>query len=132
MSEERSRTKAIDPDILRPYRWQDGNPGKVPEFGSAKQLMLAVLVDALHCLQMHRRVAEVQAWIAVRGDEEPFAFETICGALGIDADYLRNGLSKWNCQQANGTDPHRAVKRQWSRRQGPIKLPVRRRTRHAS
>ena len=132
MSEERSRTKVIDPDILRPFRWQEGNPGKVPEFGSAKQLMLAVLVDALRCLQKHRRVAEVEAWIAARGDEEPFAFETICDALGIDADYLRNGLSKWHCQQLNGTDPRRTVKRESFKRQGPIKLSVRRRARHAS
>ena len=132
MSKERSRTEAIGPNILRPLRWHEGNHRSDPEFASAKQLMLAVLVDALRCLQKHRRVAEVEAWIAAGGDGGPFAFETICDALGIDADYLRNGLSKWHSQQLSATDPRRTVNRESSRRQGPIKLPVRRRARHAS
>ena len=35
---------------------------------------------------------ETARWFASDEEREPFAFRTICDALGLDADYLRKGL----------------------------------------
>lgn len=63
--------------------------------------MLAVLDDALGCLQ-HQRFAkdlrgrrlfrEAHEWIESRERDWPFAFERICETLGIDAAHLRDEL----------------------------------------
>lgn len=60
-------------------------------------LMRAVLVDAITCLSgrgikpSHRaRVAmQARAWIARRGRESLFTFDTICEALELDGEKLR-------------------------------------------
>lgn len=60
-------------------------------------LMRAVLVDAITCLSgrgikpSHRaRVAmQARAWIARRGRDSLFAFDTICDALELDGEKLR-------------------------------------------
>jgi len=59
--------------------------------------MRAVLVDAITCLSgrgikpSHRaRVAmQARAWIARRGRESLFAFDSICDALDLDGEKLR-------------------------------------------
>jgi len=132
MSEDRSLAEAIAPEILTPVQWYAGVHGDEPRFHSTKQLMLAVLMDALQCLQERRRVAEAEAWIADRGGQGPFAFETICDALGIDADYLSNGLREWQRQQLSRTDPQRQVRHPSIRRSGAIRSPTGRRRRRAT
>jgi hypothetical protein len=60
-------------------------------------LMRAVLVDAITCLSgkgikpSHRaRVAmQARAWIAKRGRESLFTFDSICDALELDGERLR-------------------------------------------
>jgi hypothetical protein len=97
---ESSFAELAAPDILTPAQWFAGSHDDNPRFHGTKQLMLAVLVDALQRLQnctasdsaiKRRRLAEVEAWIADRDAQGPFAFGTVCETLGIDADYLR----KW-------------------------------------
>jgi hypothetical protein len=65
-----------------------------------RALMLAVLEDAIRCLQEHwrapraqpRRLArEAEAWIR-SGTERPFSFLAICDALDIPAPDLRAAL----------------------------------------
>lgn len=69
---------------------------------SEQRLMLAVLVDAINILQGWHRVgsarkrrafAEAGQWVNTRGTNYPFAFDSICDALGIDFDMLRERLS---------------------------------------
>jgi hypothetical protein len=63
-------------------------------------LMRAVLVDAITCLDgrgvkpSHRaRVAmQARAWIARRGCESLFSFDSICDALELDGERLRRLL----------------------------------------
>ena len=38
---------------------------------------------------------EVEAWVESRDADWPFAFQSICDALELDADYLRRGLHAW-------------------------------------
>jgi hypothetical protein len=70
-----------------------------PEF----KLMLAVLEDALVTFQyglrsddpQERRYGfEVEHWISSRESDSPFAFESICGALHLDPECIRQGLAK--------------------------------------
>ena len=81
-----------------------------------KRLMLAVLEDALRCIQtyaespnrIHRKAfAEAETWILDRKAQGPFAFETICEALAIQPDHLRDGIRQWRTQLANGPDSRR-------------------------
>jgi hypothetical protein len=95
----------IAPDILTPVQWYAGIRRENPCFHGTKQLMLAVLVDALQCLRtgapgeriaiQRRSLAEAAAWIADRKGQGPFAFETICETLEINPDWLRESLRGW-------------------------------------
>lgn len=68
---------------------------------SEQRLMLAVLADAVNIvLDFHsspstrKRGAftEAWSWIFARGKTSPLALESVCDALGIDADALRRRL----------------------------------------
>jgi hypothetical protein len=69
---------------------------------SEQRLMLAVLVDAINILQgwhplgsarKRRAFAEAAQWVNTRGTGYPFSFDSICDALGIDPEILRERLS---------------------------------------
>ncbi|MBM4254265.1 MAG: hypothetical protein FJ147_00025 [Deltaproteobacteria bacterium] len=70
-------------------------------------LMRAVLEDALTCWQKQfatksrreRRLAhEAERWFESNNASWPFAFVNICVALGLEPNYIRRGLRRW--QQA--------------------------------
>lgn len=74
------------------------------EFMPEKYLMLAVLKDAIRAFQQgyaSQRVAQrrealvAEEWITCLRDNSPFSFEIICLSLGINPDYLRDGLMQW-------------------------------------
>lgn len=61
--------------------------------------MLAVLEDAIRNLLLARRSAlstrrarEEVAWFESSDRSDPFTFESVCDALGIDPDWLRGRL----------------------------------------
>jgi hypothetical protein len=69
---------------------------------SEQRLMLAVMVDAINLLQSWQRLgsarkrrafAEAAQWVNMRGTSYPFSFDSICDALSIDSDSLRQRLS---------------------------------------
>jgi hypothetical protein len=87
---------------------------------ATKRLLLAVLEDALRCLQTyaensnpaHRQAsAEAEAWILDRRAKGPFAFVSICEALGIQPDHLREGIRQWRLQLSDGQDSRRLQRR---------------------
>lgn len=66
-------------------------------------LMLAILEDGVSCFlgymsakdERGKKIfAEAEAWILERDSEWLFSFENICETLGIDPDFLREGLIK--------------------------------------
>ena len=66
-----------------------------------RQLMAAVLVDAVATWRRHRRphndrarrrLAEVVAWFDDADSSWPFSFERICGVLELDAARIRRML----------------------------------------
>jgi hypothetical protein len=69
------------------------------EASGERRLMLAVLEDAIRTLLLARRTAVSRkrllrelAWVESTSHAEPFAFESICDALGLDPGYLRARL----------------------------------------
>lgn len=69
-----------------------------------RRLMLAVLDDAILCFQryLHPKGGKEKklhqhavTWIFDPSDHGVFSFENICETCGLDPDYLRMGLLKW-------------------------------------
>jgi len=67
-------------------------------------LMLAVLADAIECFQKYvfaehergkRSFQEAEDWILETNNDWLFSFCSICEALELDPDYLRQGLLRW-------------------------------------
>jgi hypothetical protein len=77
-----------------------------------RELMVAVLEEALADYQRcwkagdkkgMDRFADAQAWILESNSEWIFSFVNCCGAIGIEPDYLRQGLLRW--KQGKRTKP---------------------------
>jgi len=73
-----------------------------------KRLMLAVLEEAVADFQKYvvassregqHLFRELEHWFASDDREWPFAFASICDALGLEADWLRRGLALWRDTQ---------------------------------
>ncbi len=92
----------FEPDALLPSQFYAAF-----RVGSAiageKRLMLAVLEDAVDCYRKHATSREgqglqlfrdVEVWITSRDRRWYYSYENICDTLEIDADYLREGLSR--------------------------------------
>ena len=67
-------------------------------------LLNAVLTDAVICFKKHikernprsRRLGrEAEEWFFRNEPEWPFSFLSICEALNLDPDYIRQGLQQW-------------------------------------
>ena len=133
--EESALTRLMVPDALMPGQYYEGVRRDDPSTAAIKRLMLAVLEDALRCLQtcadartpLRRRMHfEAQTWISDHTARGPFAFETICEALGIEPNHLRDGIREWCSQLPGAMNSHRLTRRSVSRSAGPIGSPVRR------
>lgn len=75
-------------------RWDGDTSGPL-------SLMLAVLTDAVQCIEQGRRrrafrarrlAAEAEAWVRSNRRDWPFSFLNVCEALGFDAHGFRNRL----------------------------------------
>jgi hypothetical protein len=124
------------PDVLTPVQYYEGVRAQHPETHAMKRLMLAVLEDALRCLQTyterrnpaHRKsFGEAETWILDRRAQGPFAFVSVCEALGIQPDHLREGIRKWRVQLSDGPDSRR-LQRRSVRRSEPTGSLFRRRS----
>jgi hypothetical protein len=114
------------PEIVLPEQLQ-GHGGKQGE----KQLMLAVLAQAVGTFERHARATssrgqrlfrEVEEWIESRDASWIYSFESICHALGLDADNLRAALRGWKPSRANhGAKLYRF--RRASARRGSVVAP---------
>jgi len=74
------------------------------ELEPEKQLMLAVLEDAVTCFQRYifgrNRWArtlynETEDWICDENTDYAFSFDNICAVFGLDPKYVRDGLLRW-------------------------------------
>jgi hypothetical protein len=100
--------REIEPRDSRSKR--DAAPAS-PSFGtidgdglsSEQRLMLAVLVDAINILKgrvptggwsKRQAFAEAAHWVAMRGTHYPFTFDSVCAALNLPEEKLREYLSR--------------------------------------
>jgi hypothetical protein len=69
----------------------------------AQRVMLAVLQDAVKTFEQglrsrraveRQRFNEVDRWVASPDTDWPFTFENVCTCLGLDPDYMRDGLHR--------------------------------------
>ena len=74
-------------------------------------LMLAVLADAVRCIEQGRRrrgfrarrlAADAEAWVRSNRRDWPFSFINICDVLGFDADAFRTRLFTTRNDTSNG------------------------------
>lgn len=81
--------------------------------------MLAVLEEAIATFQRHfkasdphgqRLFREAEEWIESADVNRPFAFESICAALGIETEYMRRGLVAWRERQLSKNLADRAYR----------------------
>jgi hypothetical protein len=99
------------PDILTAAQYYDSmrrDSSDIP----LKRLMMAVLQDAIRCLQKgadlksgskRRHLCEVQEWVFGESGEGPFAFQSVCEILDIAPQYLRRGLDEWLRRRTQGS-----------------------------
>jgi hypothetical protein len=89
----------LQPDVTGAFETRTGTLVNGPE----RRLMVAVLEDAVHRFRKYAGaksaegiaiLTEEEEWFFGGSAEGPFSFESICGALGIDPDYLRGGLRR--------------------------------------
>ena len=79
--------------------------------GPERNLLTALLFDGIQSYMAYffakgadskTKYREAYAWIHKREDDYVFSFESVCEALGIDADYLRIGIANACASQAYG------------------------------
>ena len=90
----------LEPEVVLPAQVFDRRASMLqPE----KRLMLAILEDATATLlryppprqaRKRRALREAEEWLDSTDTESPFAFIRICEVLGLDAQWLRTGLSR--------------------------------------
>ncbi len=89
-------------DPVLPAQYEDTFQRRFP-LAPEKTLMLAVLEDAVTCLQKYAGARSGKAkqffqeavdWILEKNTEWLFSFEQICSTFGWDPTYVRRGLTK--------------------------------------
>lgn len=107
----------LEPDAMLPSQFFGALRHKVRLDGE-RLLMIAVLEDAVHCFQKHARATdsrgrqlfiEAREWIMATDRRWFFSFENVCDTLGLDPDYVREGLVAWQEADAHGDRASRRV-----------------------
>ena len=75
------------------------------------ELLQAILEDAICCFRygsnarkgrMQRLAHEAEEWLFTDDYRWPFSFLNVCAMLGLDAEYLRDGLRRWQQRHPEG------------------------------
>ena len=94
--------RILEPDVFLPSQFY-GTGGLSRKLEGEKRLMIAILKDAVECLDKYRSVRtgagrshyeNALEWVQDNGTEWLFSFTNICDLLGFDPDYLRSVLLK--------------------------------------
>jgi len=109
--------KLFQPDVMLPSQYFSAGRGGLrqePEY----RLILAILEDAIHCFMKYRFATDgagrelyedARLWIESEDRTWPFAYENICAIVGIDSDYVRDGLLHWERAQTARRDDRSRV-----------------------
>jgi hypothetical protein len=94
--------RIVEPDIFLPSQFY-GAGGLSRKLEGEKRLMIAILKDAVECLDKYRDATSSSGrghyfnaleWVQDGSTEWLFSFTNICDLLGFDPDYLREVLLK--------------------------------------
>lgn len=94
--------RILEPDIFLPSQFY-GNGGLSRKLEGEKRLMIAILKDAVECLDKYRNARNsfgrsqylnAIEWVEDDSTEWLYSFNNICDLLGFDPDYLREVLLK--------------------------------------
>ena len=94
--------RILEPDIFLPSQFY-GAAGLSRKLEGEKRLMIAVLKDAVECLDKYRGSRSILGqgqylsaieWVEDTGTEWLFSFTNICDLLGFDPEDLREVLLK--------------------------------------
>lgn len=94
--------RILEPDTFLPSQFY-GNKGLSRQLEGEKRLMLAILKDAVECLEKYRAARNSSGielyqnaveWIADKSMGWLFSFNNVCDLLGFDPDYMREFLLK--------------------------------------
>ena len=101
--------RILEPDVFLPSQFY-GTGGLSRQLDGEKRLMIAILKDAVECLNKYRgartslgssQYQNALEWVRDEGTEWLFSFNNICDLLGFDPDYLRKVLIKKEGRFAN-------------------------------
>jgi hypothetical protein len=93
----------FQPDVLLTEQYIDNFRRKTP-LEPERALLLAVLDDAVRSFQdnllsqnkkKQLLFEEAREWLFSNDSGWVFSFVSICGLLGLDPDYIRRGLKRW-------------------------------------
>jgi hypothetical protein len=94
--------RILEPDIFLPSQFY-GSGGLSRKLEGEKRLMIAILKDAVECLDKYRGACSSSGrshyqnaieWVQDTSTDWLFSFTNICELLGFDPDYLREVLLK--------------------------------------
>ena len=94
--------RILEPDIFLPSQFY-GNGALSRQLEGEKRLMIAILKDAVECLEKYRgsrsgagKISYQSAidWVEDTDTEWLYSFTNICDLLGFDPNYLREQLLK--------------------------------------
>lgn len=107
------------PEGLTPEQFFE-RKGSMRYLESEQRLMVAILRDAIECLQKHvhtqdikgRRIfLDAQEWLIHEDSEWPFSFFNCCAALGMNAEYIRDGLTEWLKREQGRKQEERSMRK---------------------
>lgn len=87
----------LQPNVILPSQHFGAGKLLAPE----QRLMIAVVQDAINCVEKYRFATdsrgrqlfdEVAQWLSAAETGWPYSFESICGALDLDANAVRQSL----------------------------------------
>ena len=94
--------RILEPDIFLPSQFY-GSAGLSRQLEGEKRLMIAILKDAVECLEKYRGsrssvggclYESAIEWVEDNSTEWLFSFTNICDLLGFDPAYMRQVLLK--------------------------------------
>ncbi len=95
--------RLFEPDVMLPVQYFSLLRKRAPQ-GPEYMLVIAMLQDAVECLQKYRFSTDevgrelydsAREWVDSDDRKWPFSFENVCGVLNLNPEYLRRGLAAW-------------------------------------
>jgi hypothetical protein len=103
LTAEEKIASLFQPDMLLSAQYFE-NLRRRTHLEPEKRLMLALLEDAINCYQDNlisrsgkkkRLFEDTEQWVLRTDGDWIFSFDNVCDALGLNPEYVRQGLLRW-------------------------------------